>query len=167
MPYRPSYDHGRLWPPIAALLPAAGIAAIFVAISILPVLLAQPLFGTSSQFPPGPASLPDILRFAVMIVVMLLGLAVVGFITVGIWLVMVGVPVAWLIGRHIRHPASLIPAIFAAVLSLWIALGRPSGMTGLTDQPFILALGLWCAGGSAIIYRHFLIRFSDETELVD
>ena len=68
------------------------------------------------------------------------------------------------IGKHIRHPASLVPAALAATLAFWLAFGRSGS---LTQQPLVLALGLWCAFGSALIYRHFLIRFRDESDLLD
>lgn len=164
MPYRPQYDRGDLWPPLAALIPAAGYAAIFAALSILTAIIAEPFINGTNPLVPPSGSLADFGTLAIMMAVLLLGIATFAFITIAIALLIIGVPAAWVIGSRIRHPASLAPAILAATLALWIAFGRSGS---LTAQPLALALGLWCASGSALIYRHFLIRFRDENELLD
>ncbi|RDS76354.1 hypothetical protein [Alteriqipengyuania lutimaris] len=89
----------------------------------------------------------------------LMATAIIAFVTIAAALLVVGVPTALVIGKHIGHPASLVPAMLAATLAFWLAFGRTGS---LTEQPYVLALGLWCAFGSAMIYRHFLIRFREE-----
>ncbi|GAB5349148.1 hypothetical protein [Alteriqipengyuania sp. 357] len=138
MPYRPQFDRGHLCPPLAALIPAAGYAAIFVSLSIAPFILAEPLVGPEARKGPGPEPMPDLVRGAIMLVVMLLGLATAAFVTIAVAFLLLGVPVAWIIGRRMQHPASYIPALL-----------------------------LWCACGSALIYRHFVIRFRNENDLLD
>ncbi|MCD1622959.1 hypothetical protein [Citromicrobium bathyomarinum] len=164
MPYRPQFDRGHLWPPLAALIPAAGYAAIFVALSIIPAVLAEPFVSGSIPLGPAPDSLSAIARSGVGMAVVVIGIAIFAFITIAVALLVIGTPTAWLIGNRIRHPASLVPAMLAAMLAFWILFGRSGS---LSTQPWALAPGLWCAFGSALIYRHFVIRFRDESDLLD
>ncbi|MEL7730427.1 hypothetical protein AAG612_12905 [Citromicrobium bathyomarinum] len=161
MPYRPQFDSSHLWPPIAALIPATGCAAIFVALSVLPAAVVEPVVKGATPLIPVPQSFADVPGFAITSAMVLVAIAVFAFIAIGCALVVVGVPIAWMIGRHIRHPASLLAAVLAATLAFWFGFGRSGS---LTQQPLVLALGLWCALGSAMIYRYFLIRFRDELE---
>lgn len=155
MEYRPSFMAGGARPPLAALIPAAGCAAVFTALSFLIYLTVKGEMQSYSDWTGPVAAATYVLTLVISFVL----LAVAGFIVIAPALLLTGVPVAWALGDHIRQPASLVPIVFFGALTFITIYG---GLSAVRQMPEFLALGFCWASGSAVIYRYFVIRFRDE-----
>ena len=167
MPYRPSYGAGAFGsvPLLAAIVPASMIAAI-CGVSVLGVLALASMVGTDWAATPM-AVLNGLFYLSLMLVVSLVAAT---FVT-AFYLTIFGLPVAWMLGKRIRHRGAwllILPAILAsaAFASHWL-LGDYSNQMDdwrtFDPIPFVIVLGFALPAG--FFYRQNVISMLDEAEL--
>ena len=177
MPYRPSFERGAVWKPLQAIVPTAALSSIaiclvvgahFAVLGSLPN--AAPQAQSVGEFVSALWADPFLilLSLATMVVTMVLTLLVLTmpvFALVAAMLVLFGMPVAWLLGRHVRLLASVPVALLTATGAVIWLLSVLTDVALLDLAPantWYLANIVGAALLTALLYRHFLIRFRDE-----
>lgn len=177
MPYRPSFERGEVWKPFQAIVPTGAIASIAISLvagAHFAVLVALPEIAPDSrtfeEFLAAMWADPALLLYGIATTVVTLAFSLlvlvfpVFLVLAGI-LMVAGLPVAWLLGRHVRGIVGIPVAILAGLGALYCLASIPSGV-GERDTWLSINL-IGAALMTALLYRHFLIAFRDEDELLD
>ena len=172
MSYRPSFERGEVWTPLQAIVPTAAFASIAICLVLgahFAVLVSIPRAAPEAQ------SFGEFVQalwadpFLILLSLATTLVTVVGtlvvftlpvFAFVAALLVLFGMPVAWLLGRHIRLLASIPIALLTATGAVFYLLSIPAEL--VPENAWCSANAIGAAIVTALLYRHFLIRFRDE-----
>tara|TARA_B100001179_G_C18554740_1_gene387704 strand:+ start:569 stop:1102 length:534 start_codon:yes stop_codon:yes gene_type:complete len=172
MPYQPSFERGAVWKPLEAIVPTAALASIAICLVVgahLVVLVslpgAAPEAQSAGEFLAALWADPFlILQSIATTVVTLVGTVLVltlpVFVFIAMLLVLFGMPVAWMLGRHIRLYASIPIAMLTAIGTVIWLFSLPADLA--LENAWYSANIFAAALLTALLYRHFLIRFRDE-----
>ena len=183
MDYLPSFDRtGGVWKPVQAVVPTAAISAIasgvlfglYVAV-FESIAAIAPEAATFGEFVRALWAEPFLIIYAIARLIYTVTLAVLlvllpAFFLVAMVLIVFGLPAAWLLGRYVRSWASIPLALMASYGTGYVLLGIPliAGSTiTWTENPLVMAILLTLVLLTGLLYRHFLIAFRDEDELLD